>query len=68
MLEKEISSPKTEQHRGLGTAIRASAGGRREPNAREERSPSYSPPGLATDVLHPSHWEQSCSGCSTAMF
>lgn len=41
MLEKEVSSPKTKQRRGLRTAIAASTGGRRGLNAREERGVTY---------------------------
>lgn len=41
MLEKEVSSPKTKQRRGLRTAIAASTGGRRGLNAREEREVTY---------------------------
>lgn len=41
MLEKEISSPKTKQCRGLRTAVTVSTGGRRGLNAREERGVTY---------------------------
>lgn len=47
MLEKEISSPKTKQHRESRTAVVAGTGGRRGLNARGEGSHLYHPPVLA---------------------